>query len=589
MSESNRTLITIIQDIQHKLIGDGITGIDSMIQLSIIMLIRTLTKKKCIQFNIPEELSWDNIKDLDSTDRYVKFYNQENKKNSLLYWLKKDDRWGLSKNLVWSITQISTFDYIIDKIKNIPIDHLESKIDIMGDIYEHFINKEYRTRRDLGQYFTDRALIKYLVKIANPKIKSNGDIETVWDPAAGTGGFLLMYIDYLNKKFENIDWREQKNNVYGSDINSNTYALLKQNIYYAINDTTSTCKLINVITRDAPIDSGFDVILMNPPFGVKGIQYKNMNEKIKSLNIRATKTELLFLQICMVNLKPGGRCCIIVPEGVLYNSTKMYRETRKYLMEHFELHRIIKVGEGEFFKNTGVKTAVLFFENSGNPTKKVSFINVDKVNGEIIEKPLIDIEMDKIKEKKYSLNINLYMEIDLNICKEVDLVKLGDIFEYIKGPSHNVRDGKKIGLYPLLRSSINNKVKWLNTYDYEGPYIAVGTGGVFNIHFKNKFNIATDFIVLDNKNKNTANIKYLYYIIKYFTNEMKKMYEGTAIKHLQRTVFMNFKIPLPPLEVQNRIIEEFNNNEKLIESLKLNIVQAKKQAKNIMNQLFNKN
>ena len=85
-----------------------------------------------------------------------------------------------------------------------------------------------------------------------------------------------------------------------------------------------------------------------------------MNNKIKELRINGTKGEILFLQNCMVNLADGGRCCIVVPDGVLFNSTKMYKETRKYLLENFELEKVIKVGDGEFFKNTGVKTAVLF-------------------------------------------------------------------------------------------------------------------------------------------------------------------------------------------------------------------------------------
>ena len=96
-----------------------------------------------------------------------------------------------------------------------------------------------------------------------------------------------------------------------------------------------------------------------------------MNSKIKALKINGTKGEILFLQNCMANLAKKGRCVIVVPDGVLFNSTKMYKETRKYLMTNFELEKVIKVGEGEFFKNTGVKTAVLFFKNTGESQQKM--------------------------------------------------------------------------------------------------------------------------------------------------------------------------------------------------------------------------
>ena len=85
----------------------------------------------------------------------------------------------------------------------------------------------------------------------------------------------------------------------------------------------------------------FDFILANPPFGIKKLLYKDMNKKIKSLGINGTKGEILFLQLCMCKLNNNGKCAIVVPEGVLFNSTKMYKETRKYLLENFNLKKVI--------------------------------------------------------------------------------------------------------------------------------------------------------------------------------------------------------------------------------------------------------
>ena len=508
----NDIIINSVWDIQNKLRAKGITGMEALFQITIILLGRSLTKKKCKKFNIPEDLSWEAIKDLNSTDRYVKFYNPSNQRACLFYYLRENDRWGLSKDIPFKIKDPSMLDYIVNKLDAIPINLLESSFDVIGDIYEHFINREGKTMKDLGQYFTDRSLIEYLVSITKPTIKENGDIESVWDPAAGTGGFLSMYIKHLNNKYSSIDWNVQKHNIYAGDINSNTYTLLKQNIYYAINDIMTTFTFGDGLELNA-LQEEFDVILMNPPFGIKGLKYKNMNQKIKELKINGTKAEILFLQNCMGHLAPGGRCAIVIPEGVLFNSTKMYRKTRKNLLENFELHKVIKVGKGEFFKNTGVKTSVLFFERSGNPTSKVSFVQVDKVDGSIVEKTLLDVDMSKIIDNDYSLNMNLFREITLNVSKDFKVVKLGDIIKFITGPSHLVRDGKETGKYPLLKSSKKNAVKWLDTFDYEGPYIAIGTGGEFNVHYKTEFNISGDFIVINVTDEN-INLKYVDWTLK---------------------------------------------------------------------------
>tara|TARA_B110000208_G_C11776782_1_gene432324 strand:+ start:49 stop:2535 length:2487 start_codon:yes stop_codon:yes gene_type:complete len=571
----NDIIINSVWDIQCKLRAKGITGMEALFQITIILLGRSLTKKKCKKFNIPEDLSWEAIKDLNSTDRYVKFYNPSNQRACLFYYLRENDRWGLSKDIPFKIKDPSMLDYIVNKLDAIPINLLESSFDVIGDIYEHFINREGKTMKDLGQYFTDRSLIEYLVSITKPTIKENGDIESVWDPAAGTGGFLSMYIKHLNNKYCSIDWNVQKHNIYAGDISSNTFTLLKQNIYYAINDIMSTFTLGDGLELDA-LQEEFDVILMNPPFGIKGLKYKNMNQKIKELKINGTKGEILFLQNCMAHLAPGGRCAIVVPEGVLFNSTKMFKKTRKYLLENFELHKVIKVGEGDFFKNTGVKTSVLFFERSGNPTSKVSFVQVDKVDGSIVEKPLLNVDMSKIIENDYSLNMNLFRDITLNVSKDFDVVKLGDIITGFK-------TGKYIpntngSLYPYYNS--NGIIGNMDTFMFDGEYIIQASSGDCDkntFYYKGKFN-TTNFTTVFTTTDNCL-VKYLYYYIKLKINLNEQCCNTSTIPNIDKKVLSIIPIPLPPLDIQTRIVEqldniyenEIENSEKIIEGLETSI------------------
>ena len=549
----------IIWSIQCELRNkEGITGMNAMHHINMALLAKSFTKDRCNELGIPEDFCYENISGLNATDLFPKFYNQSNITSCVVYWIRYEERFGYNKDIPFEIKNESTLHFIFTKLKEVDTKQLFSQIDLVGDIYEHFIDREGKTMKDLGQYFTDRTLINYLVKIVKPKLINGKYTETVYDPASGTGGFLTQFVDYYNKHYD-INWEDNHHNIYGNDLNLNTYVLLKLNLYFSTGKIVEHLELKDSLTKEAPLDMGFDIMLMNPPFGVKGLKYTDMNSKIKDLHINGTKGEILFLQHAMANLKEDGRCCIVIPEGVLFNGTKMYKETRKYLLENFTLHKVLKMGEGDFFKNTGVKTSVLFFEKTGKPTENVEFIQLDKVNNTIQEKLLLNVEMDKIIENDYSLNMNLYKEVELNVCKDFEVVKLGDIVKYISGNSHKIKDGLDEGKYELLKSSKKNDVKWLNTYDFEGPYIAIGTGGECNIHYKTQFNISGDFIVIDKINNN-INLKYLFRVLKYYQNDINNnAYIGSGLKHLNKSILMKYQIPLPPLELQNKIVEQLDN------------------------------
>ena len=748
----------IVMSIQNELRKQGITGIDAMHHITMILISKSLDEEMCELLNIPQEFTYVNMMSLTDIQRFDKFWSSEDFVNCLYYYIRDENDFGY-QDISFQISSATSLGFCYSQLAKIDTEELFNKIDLIGDIYEHFINREGKSMKDLGQYFTDRTLIKYLVNMIDPKINDTGVIQNVWDPAAGTGGFLIEYIANLNRKYKNIDWSINKNELYGNDINKTTSSLLKNNLYYSLKqmcgssiDMHDSLKLVT--------NMKFDNILANPPFGVKGLKHCDCNIDIKSLGINGTKGEILFLQLCMTRLNENGKCVIIVPEGVLFNSTKMYKETRKYLMMNFNLKRVIKVGDGDFFKNTGVKTSILYFENTG-PTEQVQFIQVNKVDNQITEVPLMTIEMDEIVENDYSLNINLYKEIILDVNINFSVVELGDIIrrfesgsyiaetngtlypyynsngvtgfldnymldgnyiiqassgnlnnnifyhsgkinhtnfsiayttndtcmtkylyyyiklnvdilenysnqatipnldkksfvkckvvlppldvqnriveqldniyeteiesskmvinslkmsietimkntmyrsdlqefkindvcKYVNGPGHKVGDGCDNGDYPLLRSSTNNKLKWLNTYDHEGPNVIIGPGGNFNIHYYRKFSVSGGcggggkMLVLINNDM--IDLYYLYHIIKTNNEDMNGMYRGAALKHLDKKEFENYKIRIPPTEVQREILKQIEPKEKLIADLELNIVNANKEAKDIMNILFN--
>jgi len=557
---------------------EGITGINAMHHINLILLIRTLNKDNCSKLGFPEDLSFENIKNLNQKDLFEKIYNKSNISQCLLRYIRKDDRFGFNKDIPFEIKNESTLHYLIIKVQEIDTKYFFEKTDLIGDIYESFISREGKTMKDLGQYFTDRQLIDYLVKLCDPKVIS-GKIETIYDGASGTGGFLTQAINYLNIKNKKINWGVNRHNIYGSDINRNTFALLKLNMYFTTGQIIDNLVMKDTLVNDSLKVDGYDNILMNPPFGIKGLKYKNMNDKLKSLGINGTKGEILFLQNCMANLASEGRCVIIVPEGVLFNSTKMYKETREYLMDNFELKKVIKVGEGEFFKNTGVKTAVLFFKNTGESTKQVEFVKVNKVENKIEEVPLMNVSIENIKENKYSLNLNMYKEVILNTLDNIPVKKIKEVCEYKRGNQINVKDKNNCGEYPVI-SGGRKPVSYIDEYNRNENTILVSGSG--NAGYISRYPVkvwASDCWSIHSLDKELLSEQFLYYYLKSQQDLIISYGKGAIIKHLGFNDISMIPIPLPPLDIQKRIIEqldniyenEIENSKKTIEGLKTSI------------------
>tara|TARA_Y100000389_G_C17458660_1_gene519997 strand:- start:1328 stop:3496 length:2169 start_codon:yes stop_codon:yes gene_type:complete len=521
-----------------------------------ILLAKSFTKEQCQKLNIPEEFAFENMIQLNKKDLYDKFYNPRNSQNCVVRYLREKDMFGYTKDLPFQIKNPTTLEFMYNKISKITSEEIMNTYDLVGDIYEHFINREGKTMKDLGQYFTDRTLIRYLVDLCDPQVSPDYRVPSVWDPSAGTGGFLIEYIHHMNKQSDMIDWSIEKSELHANDINKNTYSLLKQNMYYSLREGSgSTINLMDsLITND---DQMYDFILANPPFGIKGLKYKDMCEKVKNLGINGTKGEILFLQLCMAKLKDNGKCAIVVPEGVLFNSTKMYKETRKYLLENFNLKRIIKIGEGEFFKNTGVKTSVFFFEKSGK-TENIEFIQVNKVDDTIEEVPLMTVEMHKIIENDYSLNMNLYKEIVLDVNEDFEVVELGNIFTLEKG-TISATNTSNTGEYQVI--SVSDK-RTHNEYTNEGETLAIcgHGGGSTKLQYTREKCILTSLMYELKTDIYKYNKKYMYYYLKENMEEIKKVViKGACQPSLNFEIFNKIKIPVPPLEVQNRIVEQLDN------------------------------
>jgi type I restriction enzyme M protein len=261
--------------------------------------------------------------------------------------------------------------------------------DTQGDLYEHLLS-EITSAGKLGQFRTPRHIIQLMCELVNPQL---GD--SICDPACGTGGFLLgayqhILTQHTSPKHRMKDENGLERGLIGDLLtDERQWQHLKEKTFYGYDADEAMVRigLMNLmmhgishpninqrdtLSKNYTEDNAYEVIMANPPF--KGsIDSGDINE---SLMLPTTKTELLFINRIINSLKIGGRAAMIVPDGVLFGSSKAHKLARKMLIEQCELQGVISMPSGVFKPYAGVSTAVLVFVKGGD-TEKVWFYDME--------------------------------------------------------------------------------------------------------------------------------------------------------------------------------------------------------------------
>lgn len=251
----------------------------------------------------------------------------------------------------------------------------ENDIDIRGDVYEYLLSKIATAGRN-GQFRTPRHIIRMMVELMKPTPD-----EIICDPACGTSGFLVTASEYLRENYkEDIYFDRQKKNhymnhmFYGYDMDRTMLRI------GAMNMMTHGVESPYIEYRDSLSDQNSDrdkysLILANPPF--KGsLDADSVSSDLLKV-CKTKKTELLFLALFLKMLKVGGRCACIVPDGVLFGSSKAHKAIRKELIENNKLEAVISMPSGVFKPYAGVSTGILIFTKTNHGgTDNVWFYNM---------------------------------------------------------------------------------------------------------------------------------------------------------------------------------------------------------------------
>jgi type I restriction enzyme M protein len=261
---------------------------------------------------------------------------------------------------------------VINKIDGI---HFTSKDEIhtLGNLYESMLREMRDAAGDSGEFYTPRPVIKFIVAAIGPRLG-----ETVLDPAAGTGGFLVEAFEHLQKQAKRAEDYHllQRSTLYGVEAKSLPYLLCEMNLLlhgmeYPEIDPENALRfpLREIGDRDR-----VDVIVTNPPFG--GEEERGILSNFPE-DRQTSDTALLFLQLIMRKLRrpvagaKGGRCGMVVPDGLL-SVDHVGARIKEELLKEFNLHTIVRLPNGVFAPYTPIPSNLLFFDRTG-PTKEVWF------------------------------------------------------------------------------------------------------------------------------------------------------------------------------------------------------------------------
>lgn len=334
--------------------------------------------------------------------------------------------------------------------------------DTQGDLYEHLLS-EITSAGKLGQFRTPRHIIQLICELVDPKL---GD--TICDQACGSGGFLLgayqhILTQHTSKEHLQTDDNGLTRGIVGDKLtNEKQWIHLKEKTFYGydVDESMVRIGLMNLmmhgitnpniqqkdtLAKKYDEDNQYNIIMANPPF--KGsIDKGDINE---SLSLPTTKTELLFIDRIIKSLTIGGSAGMIVPDGVLFGSSKAHKMARQMLLNDCELQGVISMPSGVFKPYAGVSTAILIFVKGGQ-TEKVWFYDMQadgyslddkrsKINGggdlqDIVEKwknrreqtknirtsKCFWVEKKEIEDNELDLSISRYKETKYKHVKYED-------------------------------------------------------------------------------------------------------------------------------------------------------------------------
>ena len=503
-----------------------------------------------------------------------------------------------------------TLNLFLKEINEFSYDHSED----LGDAYEYLLSI-FGTQGNAGQFRTPRHIIDFIVAAVNPT-----KMDSILDPACGTAGFLISAYKHILKQNEaeplTGDERARlTENFTGYDISPDMVRLSRVNMYlHAF--ANPTIHEYDTLTNEDRWDDTFDVILANPPFMTPkgGIRPHNR------FAVRANRSEVLFVDYIAEHLNPGGRAGIIVPEGIIFQSSNAYKALRKMLVEENYLYAVVSLPAGVFQPYSGVKTSILLLDRAlAKRTDQVLLVKVENDGFDLgaQRRPIDRNDLPEIcrvirmfksnpdeelivqdvaktvgksdisKDHMFNLSLETYNKRIIQNAKW-PLVKLGDddLFAIVSGGTPDTKCSEYwegninwITLIDLpqenLVTKINSTQRKITNLGLEKSSakllpidtVIVSSRATIGRVAVNEIELATNqgFKNIVVKDRSKINPMFLALMMTYMGKEMSMLGTGGTYKEISKANFSTLEILLPPLEVQQEIVDEIESYQKIID------------------------
>lgn len=382
------------------------------------------------------EIRWSYFKDREPEDLY-RLFTKENGIFDFMKNMGQDNSFSrFMKGATFMIPTPRLLTQVIDLLSDVSMTSRDAK----GDIYEYLLSK-IATAGTNGQFRTPRHIIKMMVDMVQPLPQ-----DIICDPSAGTCGFLVASAEYIQEKYEDLYFTDtnfkkhfNEEMFIGTEFDATMIRIGSMNMLMHGIEKPNLVDVDALSEGNSSFVNKASLVLANPPF--KGsLDHDGVEKNILSL-VSSKKTELLFLGLILRGLKIGGRAAVIVPDGVLFGSSKAHVQIRKEIIDGHQLKAIISMPSGVFKPYAGVSTAILIFtKTNSSGTDNVWFydmqadgFSLDDKRQEIQQNDIGDIvarfhkleaESDRkrtdksflvplaeIQANNYDLSINRYKEV----------------------------------------------------------------------------------------------------------------------------------------------------------------------------------
>lgn len=511
-----------------------------------------------------------------------------------------------------------TLNMFLKEVSDFSYDNSED----LGNAFEYLLSI-MGSQGDAGQFRTPRHIIDMMVEIVDPKKN-----ETILDPACGTAGFLISAYRHILAQNKDEDGKSTltaddrkrlTENFAGYDISPDMVRLSRVNMYLH-HFTKPKISEYDTLTSEEKWDDCYDVVLANPPFMTpKGGIMPHSRYRVK-----AKRSEVLFVDYIAEHLNPNGRAAIIVPEGIIFQSSNAYKELRKYLVNNDLLYAVISLPAGVFNPYSGVKTSILLIDKLFSKFKdEILFVKLNNdgfdlgaqrqpkkgseipeivrivkkyhadldpqiADDEILQHPLVTIApKEQIAEQDYVLVGERYLS---NSMPEgtYKMVSLGDksLFRVESGgtPSSNIPeywDGniRWATLVDLPAANLITELKDtertispLGLEKSSAKLLPSGTVLVSTRATIGRVAIAEcetatnqgfkNIIVIDDTKVSN---RFVAYMMTALADRMVSLASGGTFKEISKSNFLTLSIPLPPLEKQEQIVAELDGYQKIVD------------------------